>query len=157
MYHSPCGGIGRLQIKDPDILVPLLQQAQVLASHLNTGEVSTILWAMSRIKSTEFKTVFHLTRRFADSTGDLRGIDASPQEAASILFALGRLDIRDEVIFRNLSGVLMDQINETTAQSVASVLWAHRAVHIAPPQELMDRWASARLGLEMPVLDDPPS
>lgn len=99
---------------------------------------------MSRIRSKEYKVIYDLTRRFA-VTGTLP--DLASQEAANILYSLGRLDIRDETIFRNLSKVIMNKIDCTSAQAVANVLWAHRAVFLPPPQELLNRWASEKLGV----------
>ena len=136
--------LGRLKISDEDIVTPMIYRAQKMAKAMNTQEVSNILWAMSRIRSNEYKTVFVLTRRFA-LTGSTA--NANSQEAANILYSLGRLNIRDEDIFRNLSHVIMKQIDETSAQAVANVLWAHRAVHLEPPQELLNRWANEKLGI----------
>lgn len=138
--------LGMLRISDPDITRPLTRRAQDLADELNTQEVANILLALSRIKSEEFKAVFDLTRRFA-SVDKLVVARPTTQEAANILYSLGRLNIRDEEVFKFLSSILMENIEETSAQAVANVLWAHRIVHIPPPRQLLDRWTIKKLGL----------
>lgn len=138
--------LGMLQISDPDVTRPLIRRAQDLAQELNTQEVANILLALSRIRSEEFKAIFDLTRRFTsvDKSALTR---PSTQEAANIIYSLGRLNIRDEDVFMYLSSILMENIGETSAQAIANVLWAHRIVHIPPPRELLDRWTIKKLGL----------
>jgi hypothetical protein len=136
--------MGRLGILNNYLVNPLASRAEDLVSKLKIQEVAMILWALSKLKIQEFRTVFVLTRRFLAEEGCL---DAKPKEAASILCSLGRMDIRDEDVFRILSQSMLDQIGNASAQAVANVLWAHRAVHIAPPQSLLDSWASRKLGL----------
>jgi hypothetical protein len=138
--------LGMLQISDPDVTRPLIRRVQELAHELNTQEIANILLALSRIKSEEFKAIYDLTRRFTKSDG---WVPAKPstQEAANILYSLGRLNIRDEEVFKHLSSILLDNIEETSAQAIANVLWAHRIVLIPPPRELLDRWTIKKLGL----------
>lgn len=138
--------LGMLKISDPDVTCPLIRRAQDLAHELNTQEVANILLALSRIKSEEFKAIFDLTRRFT-SVDTLVVTKPSTQEAANIIYSLGRLNIRDEEVFRYLSSILMANIEETSAQAIANVLWAHRVVHIPPPRELLDQWTVKKLGL----------
>lgn len=138
--------IGTLQILDRDITGPLIRRSQDLVHELNTQEVANILLALSRIKSEEFKAVFDLTRRFTN-VKDVALALPTTQEAANIIYSLGRLNIRDEEVFRYLTSILMGNIEETSAQAVANVLWAHRIVHIPPPRELLDRWTIKKLGL----------
>jgi hypothetical protein len=138
--------LGMLQISDPDVTRPLIRRAQELAHELNTQEIANILLALSRIKSEEFKAIYDLTRRFTKSDG-LVPTKPSTQEAANILYSLGRLNIRDEEVFKYLSSILLDNIEETSAQAIANVLWAHRIVLIPPPRELLDRWTIKKLGL----------
>ena len=142
--------VGRLEMEEENVL-PLIHKAQDLAPELNHQEVANCLWAMSRIRSKESKAVFHLTRRFTKEMQD----GPSPQEAANIVYALGRLDIRDEEVFSNLSHVIMDQIEGATAQAVANVLWAYDNVYISPPRQLLDRWANEKLGLVSVQSKDP--
>ena len=138
--------LGMLHMSDPNLTRPLIRRAQDLAHELNTQEVANILLALSRIKSEEFKAIFDLTRRFA-SVDKMALTRASTQEAANIIYSLGRLNIRDEEVFNHLSSILMENIEETSAQAIANVLWAHRIVHIPPPRELLDRWTIKKLGL----------
>jgi len=72
---------------------------------------------------------------------------ASPREAANVLLALGRMEIRDERVFEVMSTDMLDQLDVASAQAIANALWAYRTVHIPPPRQLLDRWAMQRLGL----------
>lgn len=140
--------VGRIRGIDSDDVVPLIYRAQELAGELNSHEIANIVWALSRIQSKEYRTVFLLTRRFTGRYSmPASSLLPTPQEAANILYALGRLNLRDEAVFHTLSNVIATQMNYTSAQAVANVLWAHRAVHIPPPQRLLDQWAEEKLGL----------
>ena len=132
--------LGRLQIDETDIVSPLAERAKSLVTELKEQELSNILWALSKVKSKDSSVLCELTRRLT-SDGSL---SLSPQDAATILYALGRLNIRDVAIFESLSDILMDHLESTSALAIANVLWAHRAVHIAPPQKLLDGWATKK-------------
>ena len=71
----------------------------------------------------------------------------SPKEAASTLYTLGRLNFRDEEAFEKLSRVLIDHIEDVSAQAIANTLWAYRAVELTPPTDLLNLWATQKLGL----------
>ena len=53
----------------------------------------------------------------------------------------------DAAVFCRLIHQILEQIDDASAQSVAVALWAHRAVHQAPLQALMDQWARRKLGI----------
>jgi hypothetical protein len=147
-------GMARLQIDDTDIVGPLMLRARTLSLLLSSQELANILWAASKLRSTDFKTVFVLTRPFAseDGAAKVESVAVTPQEASIILFALGKLDIRDENVFKNLSLAIMDNINVASAQAIAMTIEAHRAVYLEPPQRLMDAWVSRKLGI-VPISD----
>jgi len=135
--------IGRLRIEDPSIVAPLAKQAKAVSKELTAQEIANLFWALSKVKSQEFGLIYVLMRRI--SCDDSLGL--MPQEAANILYALGRLNIRDDEFFKLLSNIILERIELASAQSIANVLWAHRAVHITPPQMLLDSWAIEKLGL----------
>ena len=93
------------------------------------------------------RTIFFLTRPFAQLS-DLEqqlAID-QPQVASIILYSLGRMNIRDSDVFHYLtSHVLKYQVHTANAQTIANILWAHRTVHIEPPQQLLESWAMLKL------------
>jgi len=137
--------LGLMQVTDPEILQPISNRAKSIANDLTSREVANILWALGKLNSKDFDVIFALSRRFART--DLPKSSLTPQECSNVLYSLGRLNIRDEVIFENLTAILLARIDETSAQGIANCLWAHRVVHIPPPQKLIDSWASQKLGL----------
>ena len=79
------------------------------------------------------------------TTKDIR---ISPQEAASVLFSMGKLSWKDEHLFGKLSTIMIDQIQDVNAQSIANTLWTFQAIRIRAPRELLNIWAITRLGLK---------
>jgi hypothetical protein len=148
--------LARLQIQDMSAIVEtLLQRIQTVGPHMTAPEVANSLWALSKLRSNTFDAVFilsqrviHLVNSHDDNDDDINTSVFTPPEAASILYALGRLHLRQEEIFDKLSAIILQQIDSTTALTVANVLWAHRAVFILPPQALLDTWAKKKLGLK---------
>ena len=136
--------LARLQLRDAKLVDPLVDRAEGLASEFNSQEVANILWALSNLKTKDLRVVFTLTRRFAEPMEENA---LKPQEAANVLHAMGKMDVRDDVVFRHLSQQMLDQIDSTSAQAIANAMWAHRAVHLEPPQRLLDTWATQKLGL----------
>jgi hypothetical protein len=126
--------IGQLHIDDPAVLSPLANRAKVVAKQLTTQEIANIFWALSKVRSEQFGLIFVLMRRISHDAS----LALTSQEAANILYALGRLNIRDEDVFKILSNIMLDQIEGTSAQAIANVIWAHRVVYITPPQKLTD-------------------
>ena len=90
--------------------------------------------------------MFQLTRPFIESSDVTYSTMGTSQEASIIIYALGRMNIRDIDVFRNLTNyVLQYHINTASAQTIANILWAHQTVHIEPPRQLLDSWASLKL------------
>jgi hypothetical protein len=140
--------MSRLGMNDIDIWTPILNRVREVAPDLTNQERANLLWALRKMPITDSKVIFALTRpfalaSFADTSVSSQAI--KPQEASNILYALGHLNIRDVDVFRYLTHVILLQVDSASAQSVANVLWAHRAVHIEPPRQLLENWASRRL------------
>jgi hypothetical protein len=140
--------MSRLGLNDVDIWTPILNRVREVAPDLTNQERANLLWALRKMPITNSKVIFVLTRPFAsaslaDASFSSRAI--KPQEASNILYALGHLNIRDVDVFRYLTSSILQQVDSASAQSVANVLWAHRAVHVEPPRQLLENWASRRL------------
>ena len=129
---------------------PILHQVQTLAKQLNADERATLLWTFSRIPAISpllAKTIFLLTRPFALPLAAEQCTDiVHPEVASIVLYSLGRMNIRDTEVFTYLTNyVLKYQIDTASAQTIANILWAHRSVHIEPPQELLENWTMSKL------------
>lgn len=133
--------IGRLGIKDSNVVKSFARQASRVSPECNSLEVSNILWGLSRVGYDDCEVISVLTGRMLD-------LEPSPQEAATVLYALGRMGIRDEEVFSAMSEVMMGQLESASAQAIANALWAYRTVEISPPRELMDSWVLEKLGLD---------
>jgi hypothetical protein len=138
-----CGGLD----DNNAVLEPLLRRAQALSHHLNSSERACILWSICKLQISSprgAEIVFTLTRPLADPAAALQ-LD-QPQEASIVLYALGRMNIRDVQVFRHLTqAILRHHIHTASAQTIANILWAHRTVFIEPPPQLLERWATVKL------------
>lgn len=141
-------GIGRLEIQNDEILSVFANRAIEISSSMNSVEVSNVLWGVSKVQFRDGKLIGSLSSRLASDAINI----SSPRVASSILFSLGRLRWKDEIVFRKLSNAMVDQIEDVNARSVANTLWSFRAVRMRPPQELLDTWAITRLGLVPAIL-----
>jgi len=137
-------GAGRLQIQNDELISIFANRTLEISSSLNSIHISNILWGMAKIQFMDGKLIGDLSNRLA--ADDI--IISSPKVASSILFSLGRLRWRDETLFRKLSKIMIDQIQNVNAQNVANTLWAFRAIRMTAPRELLDTWAVAQLGIE---------
>jgi hypothetical protein len=146
--------MAKLRIHDDAFIAPMMQQVFILAPKFNSQETANILWASSKFPKKNYDSIYRLTRRF--SSPNFKSWNIKPQEASNVLYALGKMDIRDVNVFRNLTRCMLENIHSTSAQSVANAMWAHRAVLIEPPQDLIDTWAQQKLGLDpVPPPDTP--
>ena len=145
--------LARLQLHDNVTITQcLVDRASVIADEMNAQEIANSLWGISRLTTiwnSSQSTIVALTRRLGPPPNPeaAQPLPLLPQEAASILVALGRMHVRDEGLFRQLTRHMLDQMDATSAQAIANALWAHRAVHLEPPQQLLERWAEHKLGL----------
>jgi hypothetical protein len=138
--------MAKLRMHDDALIAPMMQQVAILAPQFNAQETANILWANSKFPSKNYDAIFRLTRRFLSPRS--HSWNMKPQEASNVLYALGKMDIRDVDVFRNLTRCMLENIDSTSAQSVANAMWAHRAVLIEPPQDLINTWAQHKLGLD---------
>lgn len=134
--------LAHLRVNGATYFQPLIERAVEVSQMMNTIEVVNIIWGLGKSRYFASDLLLILTERLKKGP-----LDASPKQAASALFALGRLDIRDKELYDRLCTVLIDQIDATTAQSLANVLWAYKTVDLRPPNELLNYWATEKLGL----------
>ncbi|KAL9185229.1 hypothetical protein ACHAXT_003006 [Thalassiosira profunda] len=120
------------------------------AKHLNAREVANCVWGLSNYDQPE--CILELINHVISSPEHTASCTA--QEAATLLFVLGKLNVHDREAFACLSEVLVDRMHEADSQTIANALWAHDVVGIAAPPELLSTWAQTKLGLGTAVLRD---
>ena len=128
----------------------LIQQTRKVVPEMTAHEISISLWGLSKIKPDAFDAVFLLTKRLqSENIRDTLNL----REAATVIYSLGRLNVREEFVFEKLSKKIFDIVNDdktysaSAAAAISNILWAHKKVHLTPPQEILDAWASKKLGL----------
>ena len=109
---------------------------------MNAVEISNILWGLSKTRYGAGALVDRLASRISDGS-----VEVTAKEAATALYALGRMRVADEEVFASLSKIMIDNIDETSAQGIANTLWAYRNVSLRPPPQLLNLWALQKLGL----------
>mmetsp|Transcript_18267 Transcript_18267/g.37965 ORF Transcript_18267/g.37965 Transcript_18267/m.37965 type:complete len:388 (+) Transcript_18267:1-1164(+) len=137
--------IGRLRIYDDSMLDKMGEIALSVAPRCNAQEIANIVWGLSKVGYLEDDVISQLIRCITTSTKLTN--ECTCQEAANALYALGRLQIRDEESFSSLSAIILNRMQEATSQAIANALWAHEIVDLQPPRELLDCWAQENLGL----------
>ena len=135
--------LGKLRISEEKVLEPIMHRAKDLAPTMNSVELSNVLWGLGKFGFQHDKEMIRslITRLVVETS------QVSPKEAASTLYTLGRLNFRDEEAFEKLSRVLIEHIEDVSAQAIANTLWAYRAVELTPPTDLLNLWATQKLGL----------
>ena len=124
-------------------LAPIAQRASEVAPMFNSHELSNILWSLGKLgynNTAILKALLDPLICSPDAT-------CSPQEAANVMFALGKLQMREVEIFDRMMEVLKMNMNEVTPQAMYNSLWAHESVGLEPPRGFFDVWAQKRLGL----------
>ena len=91
-------------------------------------------------------------RLFIPASNDILASTTS-QEAANVLYALGKMQIRDKETFSCMNSVLMRKLEDATTQTIANALWAHESVNLVAPGQLFDSWAKEKLGIVGLYLD----
>lgn len=135
--------MGRLEIQDDKLMSIFANRVVNICSSMNSVEVSNVLWGIVRVGYNDRELIRSLSDRL--TTNDIR---ISPRVAASVLFSMGKLTWKDEHLFHKLSMIMIDQIQDVNAQSIANTLWAFQAIRIRAPSELLNIWAITRLGLK---------
>jgi hypothetical protein len=134
--------LGRLGTADDNTMSCFAGRAMYLASDFNAVEISNILWGLSKTRYGAGALVDRLARRLCDGS-----VEVTPKEAAMALYALGRMRVAEEEVFESLSMIMIEHIDETSAQGIANTLWAYRNVSLRPPPQLLNLWALQKLGL----------
>lgn len=137
--------LARLQVMDTTVITALLPRIKEFVPYLTAVETGNCLWALSIVKPDAYHVIFLLTRHLHKEP-ILEEI--KPHEAITVLYSLGRLNVRDELLFGKLSHLILLKVNDITSSSaIANVLWAHKMVGMNPPQAILDAWATKKLGL----------
>jgi hypothetical protein len=143
--------LARLRVTDRQLFHPFINRAKELVPYMNMIEATNVLWGLGKARFMDENLTLTLSEKLSNGSTNV-----SPKQAASALYALGRLKVRDKELFDNLSLIIVDQIDETSAHAIANVLWAYRTVHLKPPEELLTLWASEKLGLIGIEIQKPP-
>ena len=115
-----------------------------LADKFNGIELSSVLYGLARLGFHDEDVVDVLTSRFLDPSVLAR---STAREISSVMFSVGMMGHRDADLFAKLSTAMMENIDETSSESIANALTAYEAIDMAPPRILFDRWASEKLGI----------
>ena len=117
-----------------------------LANKFNGIELSSILLGLSRLGYNDEDVTNVLTSRFLEPSVLA---ESTAREISSVMFSLGIMRHRNCVdLFAKLSTAMMENIDETSSESIANALTAYEAIDMAPPRILFDRWASEKLGIQ---------
>ena len=141
--------IGRLRLSDRVLVEEMGDVASRMHSLLNAREVANIIWGLSRVDYDKPEVVSKIAKRIMSPNVFE---ECTVQEASMLLFALAKLQISEEdalSLFPSLSMILKRQLNDATSQSIVNALWAHEALGIPPPEELLSIWAQDRLGMNV--------
>lgn len=140
-----CWAIGRLRLSNTFLVNEMGDIASNLCGRLNARETANVVWGLSKADYDRTDVVSNLITHVILS--DELSEACTAQEASNMLYVLGRLQIRDEELFSALTSILSDKLHESTSQAIANSLWAHDAVRIDPPVELLSSWAQDKLGM----------
>ena len=127
---------------DEYVMSCFADRAMDLVVDMNAVEISNILWGLSKTRYGAGALVDRLAGRISDGS-----VEVKPKEAATALYALGRMRVAEEEVFESLSKIMIENIDETSAQGIANTLWAYRNVNLRPPPQLLNLWALQKLGL----------
>lgn len=136
---------GRMFMSDQYYLEEFGNIAKNIALRCNAREIANIVWANAKVDYDNPELITFLVR--VVTTTELSE-QCTSQEAANMIYALGRLNIRDELLFSELSSIIEKNIQNATSQAIANALWGHDMVDLAPPPDLLSYWARSLLSLE---------
>eukprot|EP00956_Cyclotella_meneghiniana_P022260 scaffold41844_cov46-Cyclotella_meneghiniana.AAC.3 len=137
---------GSLKDADPALARDLSSIAMQNVDHFNTQEIANIVWAFSKVDFSDAAIITRLIRHV--TTSSKLSEACTSQEASNMIYALGKMHIRESVLFNELSLILMNQLQGASSQAIANALWAYDAVALEPPIELMGCWAREKLGMD---------
>eukprot|EP00980_Cylindrotheca_fusiformis_P021407 scaffold8259_cov143-Cylindrotheca_fusiformis.AAC.25 len=138
--------LAKLGVENDAVVSPFTTRATSLVPNMNVIEATNILWALGKMRYSNFELTSTLAEKLTRNP-----LQPSPKQAASALYALGRLRVKDKELYDTLSLSITSQIEDTSAHAIANVLWAYKTVSLKPPVELLDLWASEKLGLRVDV------
>ncbi len=122
-----------------------------LTYKFNSQEIANIVWGLSKTDFDNEAIISILTKQMQN---DEIIKHTTPQEAANVMYALGKMMIRDEETFSCMNEVVMRHLDQATTQTIANALWAHDRVNLTPPQKLFDSWAKQKLDIFGLYLDN---
>ena len=142
--------LGKLKVREKELVSVLA--SRTIHPDLEPGfvEISNIFWGMSQVQFRDVRIIYALVQRTKVLIGTNHNVKS--KEASSILYSLANLGFRDEQIFNSLANKIIEQIDSTSAQSVANTLYAFRTVQLRPPAIILDSWAKETLGI-VPLTD----
>lgn len=138
--------VGRLKISDRYLLEEMGGIASNIALSCNARQIANIVWGFSKVDYADDPQLISTLVRVVTSS-DLSQ-QCTSQEASNMIYALGRLNIREEDLFAGLSLILKSQIHNANSQAIANALWGHEVVGFEPPSELLSVWARDTLRID---------
>ena len=145
---------GRLKIMNSLILRPLCCAA-INVGNINSHEMANILWGLAKVDFHKDPNSRELIIVLSKRIRERRIIShCSPQEASNILYALAKMNTADEETFSAMTGVILSQLTNATAQTIANTLWAHECVRIKPPRAMLDLWVKEKLDINGVYIGD---
>lgn len=136
--------LGSLRVSNRSVAKELAALAMEHAEHFNCQEVANVAWGLSKVDYNDEGVMLKLVRHVTETRLLSK---CSTQEASNMLYALGKLQIKDVDAYRSLSTVLMSELQNASSQAIANALWAYDVVGIEAPVELMNCWAREKLGM----------
>ena len=136
--------MGSLRVSNPSIAKKLSAIVMKNAACYSCREIANIAWGLSKIDFNEDNIVLSLVQCVTASSQR----ECTSQEASNMLYALGKLRIKDTDTYDSLSSILMSQLQSASSQAIANALWAYDAVEMEAPIELMGCWAREKLGMD---------
>lgn len=110
----------------------------------NSQELANIIWGLSKVDFDDESLILTLSSCIRNENIVQQ---STPQEAANVMYALGRMMIHDVQTFDAMNKVIMRNLDHATTQTIANALWAHDRLDLSPPQQLFDDWAKEKVDL----------
>jgi len=150
--------MGKLKIYDSRLLLPLAKRAEEEASTFRANAVASTLIGLSKLKYKDTngsRVVSSLTAQICRKE-ILR--DSNHQVTSNVMFSLAQLRSLDEQavvpVFKTLVGAMNKRLNEATPQAIALTLWAHSALGLPKPVQLVRRYAAETICMDNINNDD---
>jgi hypothetical protein len=137
--------LGRLEMCEHSVVLAFAKRAEKHVDSMNAVEISNVLWGLAKVGYHDRKSL--LISTLSNKLTTLDSMNVSLKAAATALYALGKMEIRDEYVFDKLSQIMISHIDDASAQAVANALWAHKRVQLRPPKEMLNLWAIQKLGV----------